>query len=33
MVTPKEVDFIMDKLSDIIGNGINQALHRNVTKL
>lgn len=33
MVTPKEVDFIMAKLSDIIGNGINQALHKNVTKL
>lgn len=33
MVTPKEVDFIMDKLSDIIGNGINQALHKKVTEL
>ncbi len=33
MVTPKEVDFLMEKLSDIIGNGINQALHKQVTKL
>lgn len=33
MVTPKEVDFIMDKLSDIIGNGINRALHKKVTEL
>lgn len=33
MVTPKEVDFIIDKLSDIIGNGINKALHKKVTKL
>lgn len=30
MVTPKEVDFVIQKLSDIIGNGINQALHANV---
>lgn len=27
MVTPKEVDFIVDKLSDVIANGINQSLH------
>ncbi len=33
MVTPKEVDFEMEKLSDIIGNGINKALHRNVNHL
>lgn len=33
MVTPKEVDFIMEKLSDVIGNGINRALHENVTKI
>ncbi|MEG2321970.1 MAG: GPR endopeptidase [Bacilli bacterium] len=30
MVTPKEVDFLVDKLSTIIGNGINMALHENV---
>lgn len=33
MVTPKEVDFIMEKLSDIIGNGINRALHKKVNDL
>lgn len=33
MVTPKEIDFVIDKLSDIIGNGINCALHKNVNKL
>jgi spore protease len=33
MVTPKEVDFIMEKLSDIIGNGINRSLHRKVENL
>ncbi|MCM1370569.1 MAG: GPR endopeptidase [Clostridium sp.] len=27
MVTPKEIDFIIEKLSDVIGNGINMALH------
>ncbi len=31
MVTPKEVDFIIDKLSTLIGNGINKSLHKNVT--
>ena len=31
MVTPKEIDFIIEKLADIIGNGINKALHDNVT--
>lgn len=30
MVTPKEVDFIVDKLSYIIGEGINKSLHKNV---
>ena len=30
MVTPKEIDFIIDKLADIIGNGINHTLHKNV---
>ncbi len=33
MVTPKEVDFVIEKLSDIIGNGINKVLHRNVNNL
>lgn len=27
MVTPKEVDFLIEKLSSLIGNGINEALH------
>ena len=27
MVTPKEINFVIDKLSDIIGSGINKALH------
>lgn len=33
MVTPKEIDFLMDKLSDIIGNGINNALHDKVNEI
>lgn len=33
MVTPKEVDFIMIKLSEVIGNGINNALHKKVNNL
>lgn len=33
MVTPKEVDFLLEKLSDIIGNGINKALHKKVDNL
>lgn len=33
MVTPKEVDFEIEKLSDVIGNGINRALHKNVNNL
>lgn len=28
MVTPKEIDFIIVKLCDIIGNGLNEALHK-----
>lgn len=28
MVTPKEVDFVIEKLSDVIGRGINKALHK-----
>lgn len=31
MVTPKEVDFIIEKLVDIISKGINESLHRQVT--
>lgn len=30
MVTPKEIDFVVEKLADIIGNGINKTLHKNV---
>lgn len=33
MVTPKEVDFIIEKLADIIGNGLNDALHKKVDNL
>lgn len=33
MVTPKEVDFVMKNLSDVLGNGINNALHEKVTHL
>jgi len=33
MVTPKEVDFIMIKLSEVIGHGTNQALHEKVKKM
>lgn len=29
MVTPKEIDFVMDKTSEIIANSINQSLHKN----
>ncbi len=28
MVTPKEIDFVVSKLADIIGNGLNDALHK-----
>lgn len=30
MVTPKEEDFIVEKMTDVIANGINKALHKNV---
>ena len=30
MVTPKEIDFVLDKLSIIISNGINKTLHEKV---
>ena len=29
MVTPKEIDFLIDKLSLLIGKGLNNALHKN----
>lgn len=32
MVTPKEVDFEIEKLADVIAGGINKALHKKVTK-
>ena len=28
LVTPKEVDFVIEKLSDVLGNGINKAIHQ-----
>ncbi len=30
IVTPKEIDFIIEKLSEVIGEGINSALHENI---
>ena len=33
MVTFKEINFVIDKLSDIIGNGSNSTLHKNVCKI
>lgn len=32
MVTPKEVDFLIEKLSKTISNGINKSLHSNIVK-
>lgn len=32
MVTPKEVDFIIEKLASILGGGINMALHKKVNE-
>lgn len=29
MVTPKEVDFVIDKLSEVLSTGVNKALHKN----
>ena len=31
MVTPKEIDFIIAKLSDVIASSINNSLHRQIT--
>ena len=33
MVTPKEVDFLIHKLSLVLSNGINNALHKNIKNL
>ena len=33
MVTPKEVDFSVEKLSEVIADGINMALHKNINKI
>lgn len=33
MVTPKEIDFLIEKLSDIVAGGINNALHRKINML
>lgn len=33
MVTPKEIDFVIEKLGDIIGNGINKTLHKKVNNI
>jgi len=32
MVTPKEIDFVIEKLSSVISDGINIALHKNIVK-
>lgn len=32
IVTPKEIDFLIDKLSNVIANAINKCLHKSVTK-
>ena len=31
MVTPKDIDFIIEKLSDVIASSLNNALHRQIT--
>ena len=33
IVTPKDIDFIVEKLSSLLSNGINNVLHKNVTQL
>ena len=33
IVTPTEIDFLIEKLSDIIGNGINRAIHKNIKEI
>ena len=32
MVTPKEEDFVITKLSEVISSGLNKALHKQITK-
>lgn len=32
MVTPKEVDFIVEKLATVLGEGINISLHEKIKK-
>ena len=31
IVTPTEIDFLIDKLSEVIASSINNALHRQIT--
>ena len=33
MVTPKEIDFLIEKLSEVIGNGINRSIHKKVKEI
>lgn len=33
MVTPKEIDFVIDKLTLLIGSGLNESLHKNIKTL
>ena len=33
IVTPKEIDFVIDRLANVISTGINNALHDKVTHL
>ena len=33
MVTPKEIDFQVNKISELLSNGINNALNENITHL
>ena len=33
MVTPKEIDFVIKKLSNILSNGINKSLHPKLNEI
>ena len=33
MVTPKEIDFLIKKLGEVIGNGINRSIHKKVKEI
>ena len=33
IVSPKEIDFLIDKLADLIGNGINRAINKDINKI